>query len=211
MPEVRFATAADVRMRLHDTFLRYKNNHYYALHPGPEDRTINLILNDIVTKKPVITIDANDPELDVTSPPLGYVQYPKWNDCVFISRIPFRRQKQGVSHDSVSVYSVWDMRERMHSRDYFHTEFFLSNLSGVFPTYGGVLASINKSKETKIARAFDRSFCILHNKEKETLLQYNCTNIGVIDTTTKLVTLYPEHNHSVFTMKLAELGASVAE
>lgn len=211
MPEVRFATAADVRMRLHDSFLRYKNNHYYALHPGQEDRTTLLQLCDVPTKKPVITIDANDPELDVTSPPLGYVQYPKWNGCVFMSRIPFRRQKQGVSHDSVSVYNVWDMREMMGSRVYFHTEFFLSNLNGVFPTYDGVLASIHKSKETDIARAFDRSFCILYKKDKETLLQYNGTNIGTIDISSKLVTLYPEHNHSVFTMRLAELGASVAE
>lgn len=211
--EKRFATPADVRMRLNETFVRYKGEYYFATQ-SPEDQDTKLQLRLVHDKALVCVIDANDPDLDVSSLPLGYVQFRSWNECIFMSRLPYRRQRQAVSIDSVAVYGVFNIAQYPPVRDYFHQKFFINNLKGEFPTYDAVVSSIkaNTGKDTeKIARAFDRCFCILYSKGSDVLLQYNCTNIGKINLETKVVTLLPEHNHSVFTMKLAELGVPVAE
>lgn len=213
--EKRFATTADVRMRLNETFVKYKTEYFYATANGREEEGTKLELRTIEGKSLVMVIDANDPSLEVSSLPLGYVQFPSWNECVFMSRLPYRRQKQAVSVDSVAVYSVFNGRQFPPIRDYFHQKFFAQNLRGEFPEFSDVISSIRANKikgaVDKIARAFDRCFCVLYQVGKDTILQYNCTNIGTVDLDTKIVTLLPEHNHSVFTIRLAELGVQVAE
>lgn len=209
MEEKRFATPQDVRLRLNETFLKYGTDYFYALQKQ-EDVNTNLQLYSITGKKHLLTIDANDPELDVSSLPLGYVQYPNWESAVFMSRLPFRRQNQSVNVNSVAIIDVWSGRQHLTSRDYFHQEGFLQNLQGNFPSYSGVITSVMKNRDKRISRAFDRCFCVLSDGPK-TYLQYNCTEIGEINLETKIIHLRPEHNHSVFTMRLAELGAVCAD
>ena len=209
MQERRFATPQDVRLRLNETYVKYKNDYFFAVQ-DPADNTTALLLFGIVGNNHLMTIDANDPGLDVSSPPLGYVQYPTWEGCIFISRLPLRRQNQAVRGDSVVTYNVWTGLQVPTSRNHLRQEGFLHNLQGNFPSYNGVVTSIVKNKDRTVARAFDRCFCVLYDGAKA-ILQYNCTNIGSIDLESRAVTLSSEHNHSVFTMRLAELGVPVAD
>ena len=209
MQEKRFSTPQDVRLRLNETYVKYKNDYFFAAQ-SPADETTALLLFSIVGNSHLMTIDANDPDLDVSSPPLGYTQYPTWEGCVFISRLPLRSQNQAVRGDSIAVYDVRNGLQVPTSRNHLRQEGFLHNLKGIFPNYDGVITSIIKNKDRTVARAFDRCFCILYDGAKA-ILQYNCTNIGSIDLDSRVVSLSPEHNHSVFTMRLAELGVSVAD
>lgn len=215
--EKRYETAADVRLRLDHSVIRFKDKYYYAqiMRPRGEvaDMDTSISLIDLITRKPVDLIDANSDKLDITSVPLGYCESRDWKNCIFLARGPYRRQKQGVSADSLVGYSPLTKQNMGITNDTLMSEGFSDMLNGKYLHYRDILSSIEKAgkKYPVITRPFHRNFCIVYSqKDEKIVIQYNMTDIGEAETDHGLVQLYPEHNHSVFSMKLADLGVTVA-
>ena len=220
MKEKRYENQHDVSLRLHNSILKYKENYYYAMlldrrednDGNPiEDTTIGLhSLNEHKLKHKV---DANDPELEITSPALGYCEGREWKQALFLARAPYRRQKQGIGSENVVYYTVQDRISHTPDTGIFALPGFEAMLKNKYIHYQDILSSIVKTagKYKHISRPFSRNFCVCYNQgDGRTVIQHNLTEIGEVDLSNSLVTLYPEHNHSVFSMKLADLGVTVA-
>ena len=219
MKEKRYETQHDVSLRLHNCVLKYKQDYYYGMIVPrlrtEEDRASSDTRIGLYTLKDhgnmVEQIDANDPDLDISSIPLGYMEGQKWNVAYYISRAPYRRQKQGVSSENTRFFYPEEKVEHAFSNDLFFYPGFKKMLKGDYINYHSILASIKKTAESKVFRPFDRSFCVCANKkEGKTILQHNLEDIGDVNLDNGFVYLYPEHNHSVFALRLAELGVIVA-
>ena len=220
--EKRYENQHDVSLRLHNSILKYKDTYYYAslLDRSSRDRgedfsgdDTTIGLHTLKDHKLVKKVDANDPDLDIMSLPLGYLEGYKWNQALYLARAPYRRQKQGICAENVVCYSTYDRVSRPVSSDTFAIPGFDNMLKNKYTHYEAILSSIRKTGEENdyIARPFNINFCVMYfRKGKKTLLQHNLVDIGDIDLESGLVNLYPEHNHSVFIMKLAELGVTVA-
>jgi hypothetical protein len=77
-------------MRLHSTIVRYNGRPVLIDHHGD---TMKIAAQDLCTDK-VYNIDANDPGLDISSPPTGYVN--EQGLLIYMTRAPQRKQKQGL-------------------------------------------------------------------------------------------------------------------
>ena len=95
MKDRRYDDPADVRMRLHDTIVRLRSEPVYVEASGESLKVqCHYLLND---KKSEI-VDSSHPDLDITSPPLGYCNVDK--NMAFLYRMPLRNQKQGLSREN---------------------------------------------------------------------------------------------------------------
>lgn len=218
----RYENQHDVSLRLHNTILKYKETYYYALlldrpplreEDGEivDDTTIGL--HSLTEHKLKHKVDANDPDLEITSPALGYCEGREWKQALFLARAPFRRQKQGIGSDNVVYYTTYDKVGRTPDVSIFALPGFEAMLKNKYIHYQDIISSIVKTagKYDHISRPFSRNFCVVYNKKDgKTIIQHNLVDIGEVNLSDTLVQLYPEHNHSVFSMKLADLGVTVA-
>lgn len=97
---------ADVKARLNNTIIRYKNFPYLA--EVNESGVISL--RDITTRNLVATVDSDDQDLDISSIPLGYVNVLEkgLKLAVYLRREPLRRFKQGVEIETLSQKPLKD-------------------------------------------------------------------------------------------------------
>lgn len=178
-------------MRLNDCIIRYDGKPFHVLADG-----MSIVLHSIANGTPIEKVLANSSRLDVSSVEVGYVnfQIPK-----FISRAPYRRQKQGIASDNL-LY-----REHNHNdsdlvrRDWMFTQEFSDMLNGVYPSYEACMIDSRKTL------AFSRSFLIDKFKEN-TKLYHNEVLIGIKPRTSPLFRLEEHANHSVMAMKLTTYG-----
>lgn len=94
--------ARDLHQKLDNTLCRYKGRPVYVR--VDSGRAGVHIYNVHDTNTPIDKIKATDPDFDVASIPLGYVQY---RDRVYhLARIPVRRVKQGLDIRSIRVRNL---------------------------------------------------------------------------------------------------------
>lgn len=84
----------DIRSRLHGTIIRYKEVPYLA----DVDSTGTIGLLDLVKGDLILRVEPDDPFIDISSIPLGYLNFTnsKHKTAVYLKREPLRRYKQGV-------------------------------------------------------------------------------------------------------------------
>lgn len=106
---LKFDTFEDVRLRLHRTICMYKGHPYYVSNERINPPSTEVWLypvdyrnyNQDELDKIKIKVDHHDPDFETRSPPLGYAFYR--NRAYYVSRIPDRRQRQGLSPESLRV------------------------------------------------------------------------------------------------------------
>lgn len=100
---VRYLSSVDARMRLGSSIIRLKK----------DDQELTPIYIDYIDGRYCLFSDCirgnpgrehyNSEKLDISSPPLGYTS--GGAEAFFVSRLPYRHQKQGVNHQNCSVFS----------------------------------------------------------------------------------------------------------
>lgn len=182
----RYDNPADVGMRLASTYLRYKKKCYYAEHIGD----FNLQLYSYTEGRygelqPVLTIDANDPELDISSAPLGYCNL-RDHGPVYLSRPAERRQRQGVSLGNISGFDEVSRQWKRPIGKHMHItpDCIISLVEGQYPS----LKNIIERQDPKIGAAFHRRLCLMPipSKQGERLtwkIKYMATFVGLLNET----------------------------
>ncbi len=101
---------ADLNARLNGTICMYKDIPYFIM-CSDSQHTEKIHLCDLLTKNPLQEISVKDPDFDVATPPLGYIQIKK-NQVAFSERLPHRQFRQGVTQ-GVIHFSFFSQAQRM--------------------------------------------------------------------------------------------------
>lgn len=187
MSEKKYLTRDDIHLRLSGVVLKYKNSFGYS---SLADEGMNIRFTPYTetgSSGQDMLIDANSPDLDIASPPLGYMQV-NANTAAYVTRAPVRRQKQGLSTENISAWVVNGTNIREFNPYYCSREFF-HMLYEKYPTRKDILKTLGKA-------VLGYSFCLSKSfalsVESNSLILYRTnTPIGTIDVVNNFIQLYP--------------------
>lgn len=131
--------ATDLVSRLDSTFIRYKGSVYFCRVNRPD---LTLYRPWDVNGEPYKRVHYSDQDIDVSSLPLGYVNYK--GDTFYVKRIPYRRWKQGLDPKSCNT----------NSRVFYSKE-FCESVEGKFPSVKQAISMLNKHLATSVAISRD--------------------------------------------------------
>jgi hypothetical protein len=196
--EPRYLKSEDVSMRLDGSIVKYKGVYKYAVY---ESEGTNIGLYDFSKKQlnSKSIIDANDPELDISSVDIGYVNIDSYDMAAYVTRLPYRKQKQGTSAQNTKYQFCGDSEWF----NFGNHDFAIISPDVYRALVGGYpdLAKAVKSRKNSVA--ISRDFAIKNSTE----VYFQNALIGTLE---KLdVKLDGRYNDSVMIMKLAGIGVGV--
>jgi hypothetical protein len=141
----------DADMRLSGTMIRYKNCAFLckSVFMGV-DSSIHLRLipcTHTLTKKAYLDVPLHSPNLDFSSPPLGYIPYPfNWGKgWAYAVRMPARRQQQGVVVARIIVHECGRPEKKLRNFSD-HTDVGKC-IEGIYPDPSDYAATYNAMYE----------------------------------------------------------------
>lgn len=147
----------DVNSRLSGTIVRYRREPVYVEVANHDTLHLYDITKEM--RKPKYIISPKDVEFDVSTPPLGYVNYPY--GVVYLSRSPRRVYKQGLASNNTCFYSLpsqtGDIRRadgRLTSQEVYDC------IVGNYPDVNSVLKQLRSGKVVSKAISRDVAFQI---------------------------------------------------
>lgn len=151
---VRYDNPHDVHMRLNNCILKYLGDPYYVEAAGME-----LLLYAHVggQYKMLKRVDANSEDVDISSVPLGYCNIPG-RQPVYLQREAARRQKQGVSLQSIKAFCEG------HRQWYHPASKVMNDMSLVFRVVKGeypTLEQVVNEPDYQQGGAINRRVCLL--------------------------------------------------
>lgn len=206
-PEPVYMNSEDTNMRLDSSIVRYKGSPYWAQATGSKSRINLFSLIKSEEGLPVYEIDANDPDLDVSSIEIGYCNH-KSLGTVYITRAPYRKQKQGLS----SVNTLWASVGSSNLKSLTGTQFFdegiISAILGEYPSVKTVLKSLSDNYGEWKAEAISNSFCLSAQPKGTIEVYFEQSKIGKLEEDGSM-TGSLGYVDSILVMKLASLGIGV--
>ena len=201
--EEKFLSSHDTGLRLHNTFVKYKDTVFFAVDAGVSTPTVKLLT--VTGSSLAYVIDANDPDLETGNLPVGWCEYETGKTC-YVMRTTTRKQKSAVSPDNTYMFfpdgtSCGDNAYPIN--DIMKTTGFKSMLEGIYPTVDDNLKKffgLIKKKETASV-ALSKEICLYG---QSCIVYKGAYVIGTISE--KEVKLLPQYNNSITTMLLANLG-----
>jgi hypothetical protein len=154
-----YETEKDLVDRLGGTVCRYKGVPYVV---HIEARTkINLL--DLVSQKPVLSIRPNDPDFDISSAEIGYINF-RWtktqlkysdtpndtsNKAYYLERVPFRRYRQGLCSDSLSGFHI-DGKTSINPNALLFSDGFRDSQLGRFPSVREAIKLLEEEQQVAV-------------------------------------------------------------
>lgn len=197
----------DVKNRLSNTIIRWRG--IPVICKTTDDGTI-LSLFDMRTRNTLIAnVDPDDPNIDISSINLGYVQFPApYNCAVYVRRQPRRIYKQGVDPSHLT-YTPLSIRYGNGDADYamMYTESVFDSLTGKFPTVKNAIDMITKAKVESVALSLDVGLI----RNKDTFKFYiKGVEVGFAKASEPNVVIIPKNEVSwVHTLILSEIKGLV--
>ena len=99
---MRYPNSHDAGMRLNNSIVMFKDIPVFVRQEG-ESIKFHLQPLDGVSRVPEL-VSANDEDLNIESVPLGYVNLTSPQDVVYVSRLPARKQKQGLDIGNINYF-----------------------------------------------------------------------------------------------------------
>lgn len=199
---LRYDTAHDVRMRLHGSVCMYKNVPVWVIHDGTD--TLDVTLRDVRTNKDMVRISSSDPDLDISSVPLGYALSTKKYTPIYYFRTPARQQKQGVAPEN--VHSIIESWETIHTNRGLGIEGALlaDLIEGKYPP----VDQIEKILSTRYGCSFHREYCIVRDDKNRgpDLLRSRGMTMGFYDVGAKVAFLLPPFHAGHHRASLLKIG-----
>lgn len=173
----------DLAQRLDNTICLYRQVPYLVRIDGPQVQ-----LRDIPTSKIVEIIKSDDPDFDISTIPLGYVQWGP--QVVYLGRRPARIWKQAFSAENMSVKSIGgdDAAFRDANRPFtLRSREFLNMIRNDYPVLDQVLEDFRLRKEAKEI-AISRDIAVQYNSNLHiTYVYYKTQQVGFILPNTRRV------------------------
>lgn len=207
--QLRYDNDNDIVSRLVGTIIRYKNNPFLVQGVQPE-YPLHIFGRDISTNKVIESIHTSDVELDISSPPLGYVN--TRSECAFVSRSPARRWKQGVDPGALDYF--WPASEKETSGASSHK--FQVNHEGISDTIRGIYPSFDHNlirdlqDGVYMSRAVGRKLAFKRSRDVKHLLIYHMSNnIGLFSIEDSSVFLFPKYDTMHYRNVLAKYNVGM--
>lgn len=150
-----FLTKEDLNMRLDSTICMYQDAPVYVrtdLESADPNAIVIYEMGKLnrYYKKILVTSD----EFSLAPLPLGYINLNE--NCCYVSRIPERRQKQGLSSQNLHISNRYDVGSQ-----WWTTKDFGNMVLGVYPTQRTAFNRVTNSDDENswAACAFHRNFC----------------------------------------------------
>lgn len=149
----------DIRQRLHQTIIRYRQQPFFCSVDGT---IINLL--DLVTMKVMHRVLHDDPEIDISSLDLGYMNVTNPAPvAIHMARVGGRRYRQGVDPKSLSYDVLLPSSEKFHfNPDLIFCQGFVDAYNGKFPS---VKEAIGMVAKTHRSVAISNDVAILREKD----------------------------------------------
>lgn len=201
-----FASNADLKLRLDNTIIRYKGKPFHCRASGGDDKLSLTRLDDKETQ--AINVPADHPDLDISSPPLGFVNYDR--TCVYYSRLPQRKYKQGLSQDGIQVRSLYGTSERNREHPVNSTR--LSNtIRGIYTSFHSCFTRATSTSKD-YAQAFSRNFALAKvGATGDIHLYHKFTIIGDFDRKKRYFCLKETYNNEYTRRLLRKHGVPLNE
>lgn len=188
----RYTSPADVRMRLDGTVIRYGGIPVFA-EARPD---MNVRVREVLSEK-VYTVDSSDENLDISSPPLGYCNLEATDNLWYITRVPFRQQKQGLHLHSMSYKRPGDIETRRIS-GWPDTEGLHNMIVGKYPTLSQSIDYVRRNGNSGSGRAFDRRFALGYCGQKSLFtLQTRGDVIGLYNANKEIALVKTEYKDEI--------------
>lgn len=170
----RYESAADAHMRLTRSVVRFENEPVYVLEVAP---TLEMHTWDMRTsEKHRHDIKANDKRLDISSIPLGYVNYN--GEGYYASRAPARAQKQGVSPISM-CYDSMSREKRLGNGTLIQSDFLVEFGKMCRNEYIELPEALDISKN-RYSAAFSKTWGVSKTKDGSLFTLYHRMNpVGI--------------------------------
>lgn len=216
--DARYVNSGDVQLRLNQCIAFYRGCPYLLL---PVENTTNVKLGAVYRghEAPDLNkvVSANDPELDTSSPELGWFEYE--NNFYYAARAPVRRQKQGISRDNVSIFlGEKDLMRNAGIGTLLFTKGFYKMLLNDYQTLPDSISRIRRAKalvssdvygdQNDAKRvAFSKKFAIEKRDDVSYFLRFGTRVVGAFDENFVL-RLNPMSDNSLMRMRLVEEGVN---
>jgi hypothetical protein len=205
---LRYDTASDVKLRLHGSIVRYKGTPVTAkarLNDN-DDLYLRLVsLRDFVFNE---YIHSSDTDLDISSPPLGYMNTDEITH--YIQRIPTRKQVQGFTHHSASFLT--DSPNPFHSNPLtmLHSVAMADTIDGKYPNGIEVLEKLMSSPSI-VSIAFHRKFALMKDEISLIKLRHMGKSIGFFKPGSNRCIVSQQFSNPIFTKTLVSNGFEVVD
>jgi len=175
----KYDTLKDLQDRLHGTYCRYDGKLYYVT---VESKDV-IVLYDSVSQRPKLNINPSDPNFDISSLEVGYMNLDQKEmaqlgvesngGVLYLMRYPQRRYRQGVTPECLSAYRIENMDiSPFRTGSLLRTAGFRKSIEGDFPSFNEALD--DKSAEV----ALSRDLAIKKTDSGLVLVYYKMVNIG---------------------------------
>lgn len=195
--EDRYTNSQDVSMRLDGSLVTYNGKIYYATADDSKLLLYRMKGGDFLKRG---TVSANDKRVDVSSIEIGNVYIPRSFKTVYVSRVPYRKQKQGSSETN-NVFCIigTDSWQSFGGGYPFITESLFEALDGRYQ----MLEDLQKIPGCSVP--ISKHFSIYFGGDQKTYVYYETSCIGELKND-KYVKLFPEYKDSLMIMRLANVG-----
>ncbi len=208
-PEPVYLNAEDTSMRLDASLIRYKGVPYWVQVTGSNSK-IRLFELKAGMQNFVHELDANDEDIDVSSVEIGYCNHETMG-TIYITRAPYRKQKQGLS----SVNALWasvGSSSCSSLKSLTSTQFFDKGISDAvqnkYPLVKDALEKLKKSAGEWVNVAISGNFCLSKNSKGSIDVYFEQSKIGRLEEDGTM-TGSIGYVDSVLVMKLSSLGIGV--
>lgn len=157
----------DLQMRLGKSLVRYDGRPYFIM--AIDGRTVMGIFTD---NEREYTFKLPDTKLDVRPVPLGYAN--TGAEALYLSRVPQRRYKQGLSEESLKVLGRHAARRLLTSKPL--AECILNK----YPSYVAACKRVREDKRVSSV-AFSRKFCVEKDDTGLLFLRYRHEKVGWVN------------------------------
>lgn len=202
----RYESSADVALRLHGTIAKYKDEWYYCF---IEEGSTRLFLYDNPSGTKKAIVDANDENLVLTSPTLGYIEYEGL--AYFVQRTPVRRQKQQIAAENLWAFNSYKQKQEIVSSSLFGCKNIISMLKKDYAD-SFETAVQRVSAKTFIGLPISQNMAVhrtVYNPTK-IYLSYKTILLGRINEENRLVLEKAEMNNTLLSMLISEKGIQLA-
>ena len=208
-PDVRYNNANDAVMRLDSSILKYKEEYWYCrIINGLAylyDLTFYSMLDAGHKVKEAHVVNFNDEELDIRSVTIGYINTD--SGAYYITRPPFRKQKQGTSTVNCYIAPVGTMAFSQIQSQTLFSRHVKDALQNKYPSLKGCMRHMMSGVTYVSSMAFAKDFAI-KKVGNEFLVYFEQQLVGVAPKFGQ-VDIYPHCQDSVLTMKLNHMGIEV--